>query len=74
MIISEQVLDKLARAVKEFDGMTDRQMIIYLRGIADVKAIARDEVQPDISDLELRIAKAAELAAHAVKALYAPSF
>jgi hypothetical protein len=74
MSIGEQDLDKLARAVKEFDGMTDRQMIIYLRGIADGKAIARDEVQPDISDLELRIAKAAELAAHAVKALYAPSF
>jgi hypothetical protein len=74
MIISEQVLDKLACAIKEFDGMTDRQMMIYLRGIADGKAIAKDEVQPDISDLELRIAKAAELAAHAVKALYAPSF
>jgi hypothetical protein len=74
MIISTQDSDKLARAVKEFDGMTDRQMMIYLRGIADGKAIARDEVQPDISDLELRIAKAAELAAHAVKALYAPSF
>jgi hypothetical protein len=74
MSINEQVLDKLARAVKEFDGMTDRQMVIYLRGIADGRAIERDEVQPDISDLELRIAKAAELAAHAVKALYAPSF
>ena len=74
MIISTQDSEKLARAVKEFGGMTDRQMMIYLRGIADGKAIARDEVQPDISDLELRISKAAELAAHAVKALYAPSF
>jgi hypothetical protein len=74
MIIAERDAEKLAQAVKEFGGMTDRQMMIYLRGIADGKAIARDEVQPDISDLELRIAKAAELAAHAVKALYAPSF
>jgi hypothetical protein len=53
MIIAERDAEKLAQAVKEFGGMTDRQMMIYLRGIADGKSIARDEATVKMAEIEI---------------------
>lgn len=53
MIISPRDAEKLTQAVIDLEGMTDRQMMIYLRGIADGKAIARDEATVKIAEIEI---------------------
>jgi hypothetical protein len=77
MIISHTRFRQTERAPsRTFGGMTDRRELMQFikRASLTERRLQGDEVQPDISDLELRISKAAELAAHAVKALYSPSF
>jgi hypothetical protein len=58
MIITERDAEKLTQAVIDLGGMTDRQLAIYWRGIADGKAIARDEATVKIAEIEIAAEKA----------------
>jgi hypothetical protein len=62
------------RAVSTFDGMTAREQAIYEHGFEDGQHCARNEAQPRLSDLEIRIDKATDLVREAIEALYKPSF
>ncbi len=57
-----------------FDGMTARERAIYEHGFADGQHSARNEAQPQLSDLEIRIDTATGLVREAIEALYKPSF
>jgi hypothetical protein len=54
--------------------MTARERYIYEVGFQDVQHCARNEAQPQLSDLEIRIDKATDLVREAIEALYKPSF
>jgi hypothetical protein len=55
-------------------GMTARERAIYEYGFVDGQHCARNEAQPRLSDLEIRIDKATDLVREAIEALYKPSF
>jgi hypothetical protein len=57
-----------------FYGMTARERDIYEHGFRDGQHCARNEAQPQLSDLEIRIDKATGLVREAIEALYKPSF
>jgi hypothetical protein len=57
-----------------FDGMNAREWAIYHLGFDDGQHCARNEAQPRLSDLEIRIDKATDLVREAIEALYKPSF
>jgi len=57
-----------------FDGMTARERAIHEHGFADGQHCARNEAQPQLSDLEIRIDTATGLVRDAIEALYKPSF
>ena len=57
-----------------FDGMSARERAIYEHGFRDGEHCARNEAQPQLSDLETRIDKATGLVREAIEALYKPSF
>ena len=54
--------------------MTERERAIYEAGFQDGQHHARNEAQPMLSDLEIRIDKATSLVREAIEALYKPSF
>jgi hypothetical protein len=54
--------------------MTARERYIYEVGFQDGQHCARNEAQPQLSDLEIRIDKATDLVREAIEALYKPSF
>jgi hypothetical protein len=62
------------RAVSTFYGMTARERAIYEYGFRDGQHCARNEAQPQLSDLEIRIDKATDLVREAIEVLYKPSF
>jgi hypothetical protein len=57
-----------------YDGMTARERDIYEHGFADGQHCARNEEQPRLSDLEIRIDTATGIVREAIEALYKPSF
>ena len=58
----------------KFDGMTARERAIHEHGFADGQHCAKNEAQPRLSDLEIRIDTATGLVREAIEALYKPSF
>ena len=57
-----------------FDGMNAREWAIYNHGFVCGQHCAKNEAQPRLSDLEIRIDTATGLVREAIKALYKPSF
>ena len=57
-----------------FDGMTARERAIHEHGFADGQHCARNEDQPRLSDLEIKIDKATDLVREAIESIYKPSF
>lgn len=58
----------------KFNGMTSREFEIYKQAFQDGQHCARNEAQPRLGDLEIRIDKATSLVRDAIEALYKPSF